>query len=94
MTAGTLTDPNLPYTKLFSKLVMPLREFQDKLESAVAVGELVEKGGFGDNVRVVVKDTGKSKEKAKPAQGVRTKELGDQLRALFGKNKTILSLAL
>jgi hypothetical protein len=86
MTAGTLTHPNLPYIKLFSKLVMPLNEFQTKLESAVTMGELTEQGVFGDKVKVVIKDACKDK-KAKAAHVIRLKELGDRLRALFGKYK-------
>jgi hypothetical protein len=86
MMAGTLTHPNLPYMKLFGKLVMPLHEFQNKLESAVMMGELVEQGGFGDNIKVTIKDTSKDN-KVKPAQEARVKDLGDKLRAIFSKCK-------
>jgi hypothetical protein len=64
---------------------MPLSDFQNKLESLVTIGEAVEKGKLGDNVRVVVKDANQTKERKTTSYEARIKQLGEKLRALFGK---------
>jgi hypothetical protein len=83
MVTGTLVNPSLPYIKIFSKAVMSLNEFRNKLESVVTLGDAAMKSGLS-----IVLDgecAGRSTSKAKPMQEIRMKELGDTLRSVFGK---------
>ena len=83
MAAGTLIDPSLPYLKLFGSVVMPLQEFQKKLEAVVSVGDASLESGL----EVAIADSGSAgaKATARPEQEIRMKNLGEALRGLFGK---------
>ena len=83
MVTGSLINPSLAHCKIFSKTVMSLFEFQDKLESVATLGNAAMKNGL--NSVFDCECVGRPIAKAKPMQVIRMKELGDTLRGIFGK---------
>jgi hypothetical protein len=90
--AGSLFDSSLPYAKVFSETIMPIKEFQKKVEGIVKIAEGLEVCGITSKVAIGDKDDSNLNVRIKTAQDLRLKEIGEKLRELYGKGESISGL--